>query len=174
MDLKNWENLPTKVSYIITPPEEEEGEWCGLGMRPGDTWPHSQANPHRFIYTTYMYLHIRAIYFVNILLESNYIHPRPQLTKGLEAKLSLWVERAALYMLNQEHTRTGDYRVRACNYVKIATGWNFRPDYGLLLELHALTLVARSYALLAQDIPTRGSHVEVFLTRSDTFYLQWG
>ena len=24
----------------------------------------------------------------------------------------------------------------------------FRPDYGLLLELHALTLVARSYALL--------------------------
>ena len=24
----------------------------------------------------------------------------------------------------------------------------FHPDYGLLLELHALTLVARSYALL--------------------------
>ena len=29
-----------------------------------------------------------------------------------------------------------------------STGWKFRPDYGLLLELHALTLVARSYALL--------------------------
>ena len=29
------------------------------------------------------------------------------------------------------------------------TGGKFRPDYGLLLELHALTLVARSYALLA-------------------------
>ena len=27
-------------------------------------------------------------------------------------------------------------------------GGKFRPDYGLLLELHALTLVARSYALL--------------------------
>jgi len=26
----------------------------------------------------------------------------------------------------------------------------FRPDYGLLLELHALTLVARSYAFLLQ------------------------
>ena len=26
----------------------------------------------------------------------------------------------------------------------------FRSDYGLLLELHALTLVARSYALLRQ------------------------
>ena len=25
---------------------------------------------------------------------------------------------------------------------------NFRPDYGLLLELQALTLVARSYVLL--------------------------
>ena len=28
----------------------------------------------------------------------------------------------------------------------------FRPDYGLLLELHALTLVARSYALLYSNI----------------------
>ena len=27
-------------------------------------------------------------------------------------------------------------------------------------------------AVHAQDIPTRGSHVEVFLTRSNTFYLQ--
>ena len=27
-------------------------------------------------------------------------------------------------------------------------GGKFRPDHGLLLELHALTLVARSYALL--------------------------
>ena len=27
-------------------------------------------------------------------------------------------------------------------------GRKFRPDYGLLLELHALTLVAHSYALL--------------------------
>ena len=27
-------------------------------------------------------------------------------------------------------------------------GGKFCPDYGLLLELHALTLVARSYALL--------------------------
>ena len=31
-----------------------------------------------------------------------------------------------------------------------STGGKFRPDYGLLLELHALTLVARSYALLTQ------------------------
>ena len=29
-----------------------------------------------------------------------------------------------------------------------STGGKFRPDYGFLLELHALTLVARSYALL--------------------------
>ena len=32
------------------------------------------------------------------------------------------------------------------------TGGKFRPDYGLLLELHALTLVARSYALLMYSI----------------------
>ena len=29
-----------------------------------------------------------------------------------------------------------------------STGGKFRPDYGLLWELHALTLVVRSYALL--------------------------
>jgi len=29
-----------------------------------------------------------------------------------------------------------------------STGGKFCPGYGLLLELHALTLVARSYALL--------------------------
>ena len=29
-----------------------------------------------------------------------------------------------------------------------SAGGKFRPDYGLLLELHALTLVARSYAVL--------------------------
>ena len=31
-----------------------------------------------------------------------------------------------------------------------STGGKFCPDYGLLLELHALTLVARSYALLIE------------------------
>ena len=31
-----------------------------------------------------------------------------------------------------------------------STGGKFRPDYGLLLELHALTLVAHSYALLVK------------------------
>ena len=30
-----------------------------------------------------------------------------------------------------------------------STGGKFRPDYVLLLELHALTLVTRSYALLS-------------------------
>ena len=34
-----------------------------------------------------------------------------------------------------------------------STGGKFRPDYGLLLELHALTLVARSYALLYKPSP---------------------
>ena len=29
-----------------------------------------------------------------------------------------------------------------------STGGKFRPDYGLLSELHALTLVTRSYVLL--------------------------
>ena len=32
------------------------------------------------------------------------------------------------------------------------TGGKFCPDYGLLLELHTLTLVARSYALLTEGI----------------------
>ena len=39
--------------------------------------------------------------------------------------------------------------MRACDQSSIfSTGRKFRSDYGLLLELHALTLVARSYALL--------------------------
>ena len=33
-----------------------------------------------------------------------------------------------------------------------STGGKFRPDYGLLLELHALTLAARSYALLVGSV----------------------
>ena len=33
-----------------------------------------------------------------------------------------------------------------------STGGKFCPDYGLLLELHALTLVARSYALLIRRV----------------------
>ena len=41
--------------------------------------------------------------------------------------------------------------MRARDYNSIfSTGGKFRPDYGLLLELHALTLVARSYALLVR------------------------
>ena len=32
-----------------------------------------------------------------------------------------------------------------------SAGGKFRPDYGILLELHALTLVARSYALLTRE-----------------------
>ena len=41
--------------------------------------------------------------------------------------------------------------MRACDQSPIfSTGGKFRPDYGLLLELHALTLVARSYALLSR------------------------
>ena len=40
-----------------------------------------------------------------------------------------------------------------------STGGKFRPDYGLLLELHALTLVARSYALLVANVrrPPQGT-----------------
>ena len=45
--------------------------------------------------------------------------------------------------------------MRACDQSSIfGTGGKFRPDYGLLLELHALTLVARSYVLLV--IPYNG------------------
>ena len=40
-----------------------------------------------------------------------------------------------------------------------STGRKFRPDYGLLFELHALTLVARSYALLV--LPIRCINVDV-------------
>ena len=44
-----------------------------------------------------------------------------------------------------------------------STGGKFRSDYGLLLELHAITLVARSYALLVSRMVfitqlTRRSH----------------
>ena len=33
-----------------------------------------------------------------------------------------------------------------------STGGKFRPDYGLLLELHALTLLGRIYVLLDATI----------------------
>ena len=40
----------------------------------------------------------------------------------------------------------------------------FCPDYGLLLELHALTLVARSYALLDQlTAVTVLSHIFIYM-----------
>ena len=44
-----------------------------------------------------------------------------------------------------------------------STGGKFRPDYGLLLELHALTLVARSYALLLtrMPLPTSGCKLKL-------------
>ena len=45
--------------------------------------------------------------------------------------------------------------MRACDQCSIfSTGGKFRHDYGLLLELHALTLAARSYALLLLSIDT--------------------
>ena len=37
-----------------------------------------------------------------------------------------------------------------------STGRKFCPDYGILLELHTLTLVARSYALLPTYITRCG------------------
>ena len=40
-----------------------------------------------------------------------------------------------------------------------STGGKFHPDYGLLLELHVLTLVARSYALLMQLAPFQAFQV---------------
>ena len=40
-----------------------------------------------------------------------------------------------------------------------STGGKFCPDYGLLLELHALTLVAHSYALLVPNMRTVASTV---------------
>ena len=43
--------------------------------------------------------------------------------------------------------------MRACDQNSIfSTGGKFCSDYGLLLELHTLTLVARSYALLSHII----------------------
>ena len=48
--------------------------------------------------------------------------------------------------------------MRACDQSSIfTTGGKFHPDYGLLLELHALTLVAHSYALLVVAICILGS-----------------
>ena len=47
-----------------------------------------------------------------------------------------------------------------------STGGKFRPDYGLLLELHALTLVAHSYVLLYHVIHgTSITHHQVFHTQ---------
>jgi len=41
--------------------------------------------------------------------------------------------------------------MQACDYNSIfSTGGKFRPFYGLLLELHTLTQVARSYVLLIE------------------------
>ena len=40
-----------------------------------------------------------------------------------------------------------------------STGGKFCPDYGLLLELYALTLVARSYALLVLQIGCVKTHI---------------
>ena len=40
-------------------------------------------------------------------------------------------------------------------------GGKFRPDYGLLLELHALTLVACSYALLYMIMGRSKVHVYI-------------
>ena len=48
-----------------------------------------------------------------------------------------------------------------------STGGKFRPDYGLLLELHALTLVARSYVLLSQII-SYGNMATSFQTAEDS------
>ena len=39
-----------------------------------------------------------------------------------------------------------------------STGGKFRPDYGLLLELHALTLVARSLCALVGNYTGKTSH----------------
>ena len=63
-----------------------------------------------------------------------------------------------------------------------STGGKFHPDYGLLLELHALTLVAHSYALLIKLslcyykvatlellICTLFFHSQFFLLASDWF-----
>ena len=48
--------------------------------------------------------------------------------------------------------------MRVCDQSSIfSTGGKFRPEYGLLLELHALTLVARSYALLLYLVSLVGS-----------------
>ena len=47
-----------------------------------------------------------------------------------------------------------------------STGRKFRPNYRLLLELHALTLVARSYVLLV-----RANWSNIFL---QTFFLKLG
>ena len=49
-----------------------------------------------------------------------------------------------------------------------STGGKFRPDYGLLLELHALTLVARSYALLVTCIDIIQFKVHSFIATVPT------
>ena len=41
-----------------------------------------------------------------------------------------------------------------------STGGKFRPEYGLVLELHALTLVAHSYALLTELPTCIGNHTQ--------------
>ena len=51
--------------------------------------------------------------------------------------------------------------MRACDQCSIfSTGGKFHPDYGLLLALHALTLVTRSYALLTKYMYIAIRHIE--------------
>jgi len=61
--------------------------------------------------------------------------------------------------------------MRACDQSSIfSTGGKFCLDYGLLLELHALTLVTRSYALLILYI----SLVALLHTNFQTWCLRTG
>ena len=49
-----------------------------------------------------------------------------------------------------------------------STGRKFCPDYGLLLELHTLTLVTRSYALLMPDCQEVGLGLGFGLEKEET------
>jgi len=51
---------------------------------------------------------------------------------------------------------------------------NFHPDYGLLLELHDLTLVARSFALLTLHIQQKLSPNSYYVPHTSSKYAHSG
>ena len=104
-------------------------------------------------------------FIVAITMAAAFFPPLPRLVPSMCLGKSAWERATRIRACNYVKIETGrnflpvlkivTHTVQAVNVAKRARdqwifsiGGKFRPDYGLLLELHALTLVARSYVLL--------------------------